>query len=43
MAMDTDLKLFCAEDNYKDAKQRLKEYRENERGIFRVKKKREKK
>ena len=33
----------CAEDNYKDAKQRLKEYRENERGIFRIKKTREKK
>ena len=33
----------CAEYNYKDAKQRLKEYRENEKGIFRIKKTREKK
>ena len=33
----------CSEDNYKEAKQRLKEYRENERGIFRIKKTREKK
>ena len=33
----------CSEYNYKEAKQRLKEYRENERGIFRIKKTREKK